>query len=94
MREVRIDEEMLSGWLGLGVNSISLPPEPKESINVYDTLLLRLCALHRLQADWTFDDYSLTMQVYHGTRPIAEAVATEFVRKSESLYERVKFDTW
>ncbi len=47
-----------------------------------------------LQADWEFDDYALTMQVYHGTRPIAEQVWTDFVAKTDSFYERVKFDKW
>ena len=66
----------------------------KEAIEVYETLLVRLCALHRLQPDWNFDDYQITMQVYHGTRPLAEAVTSDIKFKSESFYERVVFDTW
>jgi hypothetical protein len=61
---------------------------------VQETLLLRVCSLHRLGADWAFESYAVKMQIYHGTRPLAEAVITEFVYKSDSFYERVKFDTW
>ena len=71
------------------------PTSPKESMEVYETLLLRVCALHRLKPNWDFDDFVVTMQIYHGTRPLADtAVATDFVGKSESFYERAKFDTW
>lgn len=66
----------------------------KESIGVNETLLLRVCALHRLRPYWDFDSYAVTMQIYHGTMPVAEAVATQKTAKSENFYERVKFDTW
>ena len=50
----------------------------KESINVYDTLLVRVCALHRLDPEWRFEDYEVTMHIYHGTRPVAPGLATGF----------------
>ncbi len=34
------------------------------------------------------------MQVYHGTRPIAELLSTDFVSKTDSFYDRVRFNKW
>ena len=34
------------------------------------------------------------MQIYHGTMPIAEAITTDHIPKSESFYERIEFDSW
>ena len=44
----------------------------RETIEVKETLLLRICAVHRLPVDWNYDEYKVSFQVYHGTRPIGE----------------------
>lgn len=69
---------------------------PQECIGIYETLLLHVCALHRLEPNWTYDDYTIMMQVYHGTTPIqsSESKSTSHTGKSESFYEWVKFDSW
>lgn len=67
---------------------------PKETIEIKETFLLRVCALHRLPSDWRYDDYKVSVQVYHGTRPIAEPQHTPFQAKTESFYERVVYDCW
>ena len=67
----------------------------QETNMVYETFLVRICCLHRLVPNWTFDEYSVQAKLYHGTRPItSQSIATKFVAKTESLYERVKFDAW
>ena len=67
----------------------------KESINVYETLLVRVCALHRLDPEWRFEDYEVTMQIYHGTRPVAPGLATGFHARTETdFYDVVKYDEW
>ena len=67
----------------------------KESINVYETLLVRVCSLHRMDPEWRFEDYEVTMQIYHGTRPITPGQATEFHAKTETdFYDIVKYDKW
>ena len=76
-------------------NFYILTSAAKETISVYETFLVRIRGLHRLEPEWAFDDYVVTAQVYHGTTPITnEAVATRWAGKSESFYERVKFDAW
>ncbi len=73
----------------------SVKPEAfRETIEIKETLLLRICALHRLPVDWSHDDYKISMQIYHGTMPIAEPLQTVFTSKTESFYDRVVFDSW
>ena len=31
----------------------------QESIKVYDTLLVRVCSLHRMDPEWNFEDYQV-----------------------------------
>lgn len=71
-------------------------PGSQECIGIYETLLVHVCALHRLEPNWTYDDYTITMQVYHGTTPIqfSDSKVTSDTGKSESFYEWVKFDSW
>jgi hypothetical protein len=76
------------------VDGISNQVATKESIHIYETLLLRVCAVHRLDPQWEYEDYQVTTQIYHGTRPIVEPMVTKFAGKTESFYERVKFDSW
>ena len=70
----------------------------KESINVYETLLVRVCALHRLDPEWRFEDYEVTLQIYHGTRPVAPGLATGFHARTAAaetdFYDVVKYDQW
>ena len=67
----------------------------KETIDIFETLVARVCILHRLNPDWPpFEDFAVRMQIFHGTRPIAEPPLTPFFSKSESFYENVVFDSW
>ena len=34
-------------------------PTVTESIHVYETLLLRICALHQLHPEWNYEDYQV-----------------------------------
>lgn len=74
--------------------SVEESSSPRETIEVKETMLLRITALHRLPMHWNYDDYKISMQIYHGTRPIAEPCQTVFQAKSESFYERIVFDFW
>ena len=68
---------------------------PKETIDIYETLLARVCVLHRMDPSWpNYDDFGVRMQIFHGTRPIAEPSLTEFCAKKDSFYESVVFDSW
>ena len=68
---------------------------PKETIDIFETLVARVCVLHRLDPNWpNYDDFAVQMQIFHGTRPIAEPPCTPFSAKGESLYESVVFNSW
>ena len=67
---------------------------PKETIHVQESLCLRICALHRLPADWKHDEYCVSYQIYHGTKPIAEPIQTVYQPSSKSFFDRVLFDAW
>ena len=67
---------------------------PKELKEVKETLLTRICAIHRIPVDWQYDEFSVSLQVYHGTRPIADPLQTVFQSKRESFYEYILFDSW
>ena len=67
----------------------------KETIDIFETLVARVCVLHRLNPNWlSYDDFAVRMQIFHGTCPIAEPPLTPFYSKSESFYENVVFDSW
>ena len=67
---------------------------PKENIHVQGSLSLRICALHRLPAEWKHDEYCVSYQIYHGTKPIAEPIQTVYQPASKSFFDRVLFDAW
>ena len=43
---------------------------------------------------WNYDEYKISLQIYHGTRPIADPLQTTFQSKNEGFYERIVFDSW
>ena len=68
---------------------------PKETIEIFETLVARVCVLHRLNPNWpNYDDFAVRMHIFHGTRPIAEPPMTPYFSKCESFYESVVFDSW
>ena len=75
-------------------SSFSSMTKPRETIEVEETLLIRMCAVHRLPPEWDFDEYKIILQVYHGSRPIAEPLHTIFQTKTKSFYDRIVFDSW
>ena len=68
--------------------------KPRETIEVEETLLIRMCAVHRLPPEWNYDEYKISLQVYHGSRPIAEPLHTIFQTQTKSFYDRIVFDSW
>ena len=70
----------------------------QETINIDEPFLLRICALHRVPPEWDHDEYKVSLQIYHGTRPIVEPLQTEHrsLLKEESGMgnDRVVFDQY
>ena len=45
--------------------------------------------------DLAYACYQVTMQIYHGTRPITNGLPTDFLVKTETdFYDIVKYDKW
>ncbi|XP_012259521.2 phosphatidylinositol 4-phosphate 3-kinase C2 domain-containing subunit beta isoform X3 [Athalia rosae] len=70
------------------------PTTTLDSSEVIDTVLVRVCALHRLPSTWKHDDYIIAAQIFHGTRPVGQAVVSEPMAISSSFYPRVLFNAW
>lgn len=71
--------------------------DAKESIHIVETFLTRVGAVHRLDPSWPpYDEFSVKMQVFHGTRPVVEPLYTSYQAKATEglFYERVAFDSW
>ncbi|KAF2883089.1 hypothetical protein ILUMI_23081 [Ignelater luminosus] len=69
------------------ISSISVPEVP-------DSVLIRICAIHRPSPDWKHDDFIVAAQVYHGTRPVGNPVLSQPSGVTQSLYPRILFNSW
>merc|ERR1719228_1497965 len=60
------------------------PKTFQETINIDEPFLLRICALHRIPPDWNHYEYKVSLQIYHGTRPIENLLETNHKSLMES----------
>ncbi|EZA50776.1 Phosphatidylinositol-4-phosphate 3-kinase C2 domain-containing subunit alpha [Ooceraea biroi] len=70
------------------------PTNTLASSEVIDTILVRIGALHRLPTTWKHDDYIVAAQIFHGTRPVGNAVISEPMTVSTNFYPRILFNSW
>ena len=67
----------------------------KETINIFETFLVKVNAVHRLDVNWpAYKDFKVRMQIFHGTRPVTEPLMTPLIAKTESFFERLVFDSY
>ncbi|XP_034937048.1 phosphatidylinositol 4-phosphate 3-kinase C2 domain-containing subunit beta isoform X2 [Chelonus insularis] len=64
------------------------------SSEVFDTVLVRVGAVHRLPNSWKHDDYIVAAQIFHGTRPVGNPVLSEPMTLNVNFYSRILFNTW
>uniref|UniRef100_A0A1Y1L4Z2 Uncharacterized protein n=1 Tax=Photinus pyralis TaxID=7054 RepID=A0A1Y1L4Z2_PHOPY len=64
------------------------------STEVLESILVRVCAVHRPLPDWKHDDFIIAAQVYHGTRPLGQPVLSQPCQVTHSLYSRILFNCW
>ncbi|CAB3363263.1 Hypothetical predicted protein [Cloeon dipterum] len=57
-----------------------------------DEFCVHIGALHRLSINWQHMDYQVSMQVFHGPRPISHEHFSDPVAPTKGLYSRVIFD--
>ena len=87
---------MCSNCLNVTKNRFFYLAESREISGIKETFLVRVCALHRPDSSWspTYNQFCIQLQIFHGTRPITAALTTPYCTKTESFYDRFKFDTW
>ena len=74
------------------------PGEARLTSQVAETLLVRVCCVHRLAADWQHTDYRVDLRVYHGTKLVGgetlATVAKPGHREATDLHAAVWLDHW
>lgn len=76
------------------VNAPSYTGKPVSIANVTEPVMVHLMCLHRPPPNWRFDDYMLGAQIYHGSRYIGDAVATQCSNEITGIFPRLKFESW
>jgi len=73
------------------------PGELRLTTAVHETLLVRICCVHRLDPNWAYSDYRVDLRVYHGTKLMAETLSTAHKlpkQDHQDLYKVVTVDHW
>jgi len=73
------------------------PGEMRLTTSVNETLLVRICCVHRLDPNWSYSDYRIDLRVYHGTKLMAETLSTAHKlpkQDHQDLYKVVTVDHW
>jgi len=73
------------------------PGELRLTTAVNETLLVRICCVHRLDPSWTYTDYRVDLRMYHGTKLMAETLSTAHKlpkQDHQDLYKVVTVDHW
>ncbi|XP_065575109.1 phosphatidylinositol 4-phosphate 3-kinase C2 domain-containing subunit alpha-like [Artemia franciscana] len=76
---------------------ISLPPcdqEVHSVLEVFDTVLARAVAIHRLDQRWSYDNYVIKVQLFHGTSPVSHPVTSKQAQTEKVFFGRLSFDEW
>lgn len=57
-------------------------------------VMINIVALHRPPQNWKHDEYSLGVQIYHGTRFLGLPMITHCSNSTNGFYPRLTFDAW
>lgn len=76
------------------VNTPPIISKPVSIASVTEPVMVHLMCLHRPPPNWRFDDYMLGAQIYHGSRYIGDAVATQCSNEISGIFPRLKFESW
>ncbi|RZF38830.1 hypothetical protein LSTR_LSTR000533 [Laodelphax striatellus] len=81
-------------------DSLSTVTGTKLSSEVLDSILVHVGCLHRLDANWTQQEFLVAGQLYHGTRPVGHPVLSKIAAPAPVRYnrrsadDRLPFDCW
>lgn len=59
-----------------------------------DSVLVRVCGLHRPSPEWKHESFLVAAQIYHGTRPVGQPVLSQPCEITEYWYPRISFNHW
>lgn len=62
--------------------------------NVLQNVMLNVMALHRPPQQWKYDEYTLGIQIFHGTRFLSDPLVTQCSNCTIGFFPRLTFDTW
>lgn len=69
-------------------------PAPKSVVEITDSVLVRVCALHRPSPEWKHESFMIAAQIYHGTRPVGQPVLSQPNNLIEYWYPVINFNYW
>ncbi|XP_076040725.1 phosphatidylinositol-4-phosphate 3-kinase catalytic subunit Pi3K68D isoform X2 [Oratosquilla oratoria] len=66
----------------------------REITDVREQVAVRMCAIHRLNMDWKYDEYFVEVQLMHGSRNVGHPVhfPSQKVTEDPKFYPKVIFD--
>ncbi len=64
------------------------------SATVSQNLMLNLMAIHRPMPNWKYDEYTIGIQIFHGTRFIGEPLISQCSNSLDGFFPRLTFDAW
>lgn len=67
---------------------------PKYVTEMTDSILARVCALHRPLQEWKHESFMIAAQIYHGTRPVGQPVLSQPSSITEYWYPVINFNYW
>ena len=73
------------------------PVEKRLTTDINETLLVKICCLHRLDSAWSYLDYRVDVRVYHGTKLILDVLSTPLggpKQDHQDLHRSVTVDHW
>lgn len=81
--------------VNFSISPTIVSPKVYESSSVLDCVGFRVCALHRLEPNWTFDTYEVRIELLHGTSSVGRSqlvFGTANSRSAVFFPNRVVFD--
>ena len=77
--------------------AVLTPIERRLTTDINETLLVKICCIHRLDPAWRYQDYRVDTRVYHGTKMIVEVLSTAHKsskKDHQDLHNSVIVDHW
>lgn len=68
---------------------------PQSIGQVSESVMVHVMCMHRPILNWHYEEYTLAVQIYHGTRSVSDPVFAHCLSDTgDGIYPRLKFDSW